>query len=369
MNKDDNPFLGAEWQKMQRQYVEALSAFYPKQPTSDTTYTNPQAWNNALDSWWKSVEGEISDKNKPVMDAILNQSRIFYSITDHFASMINEIGAADKDTDDWQGILDRNLEQMKSMFDQYISENNTTATAPPFMWAQPIESWKQVISGITVLPDEMMEKIMQQGVKDFSDKLLSMPGIGVTGEYQEKLQTTISLWNEYQAHSKKYRKKFSELGKQAVEKLRENIHKKATTNEKISSLKEIYNMWIDANEEVFASYVADEDYSILYGELVNSLVNFKKQSNELSDDILKALNIPTAAGVNTVTMRQHQIKNYLRSTMEMQQRSIDTMEEMRLELQKIQSQISGQSPSKTKKKSDSGKKTRVSKSKKKTDVS
>ncbi|MGK0298556.1 MAG: class III poly(R)-hydroxyalkanoic acid synthase PhaE subunit [Gammaproteobacteria bacterium] len=369
MNKDDNPFLSSEWQEMQRQYVEALSAFYPKQPPSDTTYTNPQAWNKALDFWWKSIEGEISDKNKPVMDAVLNQSRIFYSITDHFATMINEIGAADKDTDEWQEILNRNLEQMKSMFDQYMSDKTYTATAPSFMWAQPIESWKEVMSGITLFPDEMLEKIMQQGVKEFSEKFLSIPGIGMNSEYQEKLQTLISLWDDYQANSNKYRQKFSELGKQAVDKLRDNILKKARKNEKISSLKKIYNMWIDANEEVFASYVAGEDYSILYSELVNSLVKFKKQSNDLSDDILKALNIPTSAGVNTITMRQHQIKNHLRSTMEIQQKTLGSLEQMRLELQKIQSQISEKKPSKIKNKSDSGKKKRVSKNKNKTNDS
>ncbi|MGY8813743.1 MAG: class III poly(R)-hydroxyalkanoic acid synthase subunit PhaE [Gammaproteobacteria bacterium] len=369
MKKDDNPFLGSEWQEMQRQYVEALSAFYPKQANNDTTYSNPQSWNKALDFWWKSIEGEISDKNKPVMDAILNQSRIFYSITEYFATMINEIGAADKDTDEWQGILNRNIDQMKTMFDQYISDNTCTASAPSFMWAQPAESWKDVMSGISLFPDEIMEKIMQQGVKEFSDKLLSMPGIGINSEYQDKLQTIISLWVVYQDNSNKYRQKFSELGKQAADKLRENILKKASKNEKITSLKEIYNMWIDANEEVFASYVTNEDYSKLYSELVNSFVKFKKQSNELSDDILKALNMPTSAGVNTITMRQHQIKNQLRSSMEMQQKTMDTLEKMRLEIQNIQSQISTKKSSKTKKISDGGKKKRVLNSKKKTNES
>jgi rubrerythrin len=128
-------------------------------------------------------------------------------------------------------------------------------------------------------------------------------------------------------------------------------------------------MWIDANEEVFASYVTNEDYSKLYSELVNSFVKFKKQSNELSDDILKALNMPTSAGVNTITMRQHQIKNQLRSSMEMQQKTMDTLEKMRLEIQNIQSQISTKKSSKTKKISDGGKKKRVLNSKKKTNES
>jgi hypothetical protein len=185
MAKNDNPFMSPEWLEIQRQYIDALSAFLPQRTSAKPSYTSAEAWNDALEFWWMSVEGDVKDKNKPVMDAILNQSKIFYSITDHFANMLNEVAVAGKETDDWLDILNCNLEQMKSMFDQYINENSYTASAPSFMWAQPIESWKQLMSGIGVFPDEMLGGMMQQGSKEFSDKLLSMPGIGMTGEFQE----------------------------------------------------------------------------------------------------------------------------------------------------------------------------------------
>ena len=125
-------------------------------------------------------------------------------------------------------------------------------------------------------------------------------------------------------------------------------------------------MWIDANEEALSSYVYKKVYAKLYGDLVNSLMEFKKHSNDLSDKMLGILNIPTSAGVNTVTQRQHQIKNQLRSTMEMQQRTMDTLEAIRGDLQKIQSQIPAKKTVKTTKKSAGSKSNGPSKGKKKT---
>jgi class III poly(R)-hydroxyalkanoic acid synthase PhaE subunit len=181
----------------------------------------------------------------------------------------------------------------------------------------------------------MMDKIKDEGIEALSRKFLSLPAMGINREVTIKLQNTLKHWNNYQKFSNRYREVFTGLGKEALDRLQDKILEKAEREEKISSLRAIYNMWIDANEEVFAEYVSSEDYSTLYANLVNSLIEFRKHSNILSDGMLTVLNVPTSSGVKSLTERQHHIKKELKETARMQRRTLDALEEIRNELKKL----------------------------------
>ena len=103
-------------------------------------------------------------------------------------------------------------------------------------------------------------------------------------------------------------------------------------DQKTHKLKEIYNLWIDANEAVFAEYAQTEEYSLLYAGLVNSLVKFKGHFNELTDDILRAYNVPTSQGMAAIAKQQMEIKKELRETRDTQQKIIYGLEKLQTDL-------------------------------------
>ncbi len=91
-------------------------------------------------------------------------------------------------------------------------------------------------------------------------------------------------------------------------------------------------MWVDANEEVFAEYAMTEEYAILYANLVNSLARFKKHYNEMMDDMLETMNLPTMQGVESIAKQQHVIKQELRDNRRDQA-------ELQVAMDKLQSEL------------------------------
>ncbi len=313
MATDNNFFTDVDWTKLQQQYVDAVSSFYST-PTQNAA--NP--WQQAMEYWWQSVGGQVSDKNKPVFNSVMDQSRVFYSIAEQFASMLGDISQQSQGQNDWQDIVVSHMENMKSMFDQFQKNSHMPSLAPVMMWSSPMEMWNQVVS--SALPGDSL------------NKLLDVPGIGLTGHLQEKTQKTIRLWNDYQLNNDEYNAAFAVLGKEALDMLAREIQARADSDNKITSLKEIYNMWVDANEEVFAEYAMTEEYAILYANLVNSLARFKKHYNEMMEDMLETMNLPTMQGVESIAKQQHVIKQELRDNRRDQA-------ELQVAMDKLQSEL------------------------------
>jgi class III poly(R)-hydroxyalkanoic acid synthase PhaE subunit len=331
MATENNIFTDVDWSKLQQQYMDAVSSFYS---ASDRKSTNP--WQDAMELWWKSVGGQLPENNNQVFQSILDQSKVFYSISEQFASMLGDIAKQPQGSDDWQGVMNSHLGNLKSMFNKFQNGSPLTSMAPGMMWVSPMEMWNQAMS--SVMPEDTMNKLLQ------------VPGVGLTKDLQEKTQKTLRLWNDYQINSQRYNATFAMLGKEALDKLGQEILARAESDKKITSLKEIYNMWIDTNEEVFAEYAQTEEYSKLYAGLVNSLVKFKAHYNGLTDDMLKTFNIPTSEGLGSITKQQQAVKRQLRDSREAQLKLVSEMERLKSELAKLKGNDTSAQKKKTAKK-------------------
>lgn len=333
----DNMYSNIDWAKLQQQYTDAVSAFYSNSNQKINNPLNNNGWGQAMDYWWQSVAGQLPEDNKVMLETLMDQSKVYYSISEQFTNLFSDIAKDAKGPDDWQKILFSHLENMKSMFDQFQSQSGMTSMAPGMMGMSPMNMWNQALSSI--VPDETI------------DKLFQVPGVGLTKDLQEKTQKTMRLWNDYQLSNQKYNAAFAMLGKQALDNLGEDILAKAKSGEKISSLKEIYNMWIDANEDVFAEYAKTEEFSKLYAAQVNSLVKFKSHYNELNDELLKSLNIPTTKGMESIARQQNAIKKELRDNREDQAKLLESLEKIRIDIEQLKGNKSS-----VKKKTTSGNK-------------
>lgn len=326
MDKPESPFVFPDWSRLQQQYIGALDSLSRAQPGTDGT-----AWNEALDYWWKSIESCLPAGNQPVYDSLLQQSRTFYTLADQFAALIKDIGALTS-PDDWQAIMAGHFERMKAELDARAAAARTSGEQSDGQSSSAI--WQQVMSrwpGVSA-PGEKAGTTGLDGLAD----LFNLPGLGPGREFQDKYRKSILLWHAYQERSREFQASFTGLAKLALDRLAEKITTLAEAGGKITSLKQIYALWIDANEEVFAQFAYNEDYSKLYGELVNSLMSFRRQANEVLDEILSLLNLPTLKSMNTVHQRQHQMGNELRSGREIQRRIEQDLAALRVELGKIQ---------------------------------
>ena len=136
----------------------------------------------------------------------------------------------------------------------------------------------------------------------------SIPGIGYTREKQEELNHLYQQWSEYETKSREYTSSLSKVGLEAIQKFNEYVAHPPKDAPPLTSLKEVYTKWVDICEGIYAKYAMTEEYTTLYGEVVNALMAFKKQQNKILDQAMDQLNLPTRAEVDSLHQRLHDLR-------------------------------------------------------------
>jgi len=74
------------------------------------------------------------------------------------------------------------------------------------------------------------------------------------------------------------------------------------------SLRELYDSWVEISEQHYAEFAMSEEYQGLYGDMVNRLMIMKKHYSEITDDFLRAMNLPNTREVDTMQQRLQQVR-------------------------------------------------------------
>ncbi|RKZ47477.1 MAG: hypothetical protein DRQ58_06590 [Gammaproteobacteria bacterium] len=281
-----------DWFQNQKQYMDAWSSFQNFMPNSSTGIP-PMA--EAMNSWWKSASPSLSGQNHDFYSKMMQQGQSFYFMGEQFSKILEGMKGVTQQSEDWQTALNNQFESMKSMFEGMTANMNGGFTNVPGM--------TDVLTG--GLNDKYFETAEMTSMLD---KLLSIPGVGPDREKQAQMQEGIKLFNEYQQVSNKYNAEMSKVGVAGLELMRTRIIEMAEKGETIDSLRQIYDLWVDCNEEKYAESVNTDEYSRLYGRLTNAMLAVKQHNGKAMDEVLTKLNIPTRQGMNSVMKRVQEMK-------------------------------------------------------------
>ncbi len=330
-NTGKNQWGGTDWMESQRKWMEAWLSF--TQPAAriktGSAKNNPLA--DMMDFWWKSVSGALPEGSSEFVTKMLEQGRFFYVLSEQFTQLLNNVNEYNKATGDWQTALNTQFEEMKRLFQSQQADSTQAMHGMWGAWQQlPLDTLQRTFSSASLMPGDFLADLKPDALESVTDKFLSIPGVGYTRESQEQAQEGIRLWNEYQKNSRDYNVAMTKVSVDALEEMRKRIIKLAEEGEEINSLREIYDLWVDCNEDAYAAYTATEEFSVLYGRLTNSLMAVKHHGRNVVDELLGGLNMPTRRGMNTLQKRQQEMR---RDAKEMSRRITDLQDQIR-DLQK-----------------------------------
>lgn len=137
--------------------------------------------------------------------------------------------------------------------------------------------------------------------------MAGMPGIGYHREKQEKLNTLYRLWAQFQKDAQVYNEKMTAIGIEALKEFNIFVQNPPADAKPLQSLKDIYLKWVDISEDLYGKYAVTEEYTKMYGATVNSLMHFKKKFQELTDDTLDQLGIPSRRELDSLHKRVHEL--------------------------------------------------------------
>jgi poly[(R)-3-hydroxyalkanoate] polymerase subunit PhaE len=291
-----------DWTEFQKKYFDALMAFNPSSSFNNNLSAN-SFWSKAMEDWWKSMKMDSGMENQALFDKVIEQSRNYYFMGEQFSSLIE--GLTNLKNKDTSGFINNKFKEFESMF-----------TQPSFDF-----SWSSFIDDCEFPYDWMKNNVLSNGfdisdlfggdnseMKKMREQFLSMPGIGYYGVKQEKIQKLIKLSTIYQDNYSENQTVMTRLNNDALELMRKKILRMSKQGEDFNSMRQIYDLWVESNEKVYADYAYTEEYSDLNGRLVNSQMALKRLSQEMTEDMLSAMNMPTTRAMNDLERRHYELR-------------------------------------------------------------
>ena len=175
-------------------------------------------------------------------------------------------------------------------------------------WGLPFDASAHVLSALLPLPGNPWQATKTDALaqlhgrlKENAERLLAVPAIGYSRETQEQYQQLARLMLAYAQALQEYRLGFARVAECSAANAAKRLE--AADAERVESLRQLYDLWVDACEEEYAAYAMSDDYARRYAQLVGALAALKRQVSELLDETLDVMNLPTRRETDALQRR------------------------------------------------------------------
>ncbi len=176
------------------------------------------------------------------------------------------------------------------------------------------DAWAHTFKAVT---DQWQSAFTQPaapaGARAHAERLLDLPGLGYTRQWQEQWQKLGRLTLDYHQAWEAYAAAFRPLAADALERLQRRLADRAGRGEPVSTLRELYDLWVDASEEAYLELVSTDAYARVHGRITNALMALKSHARTMMDDAAGAAGLPTRAGFDTLQQRHQELRREVAS--------------------------------------------------------
>jgi class III poly(R)-hydroxyalkanoic acid synthase PhaE subunit len=279
----------------------------------------PNSLNGLFDTWWSTLKPQPAGELGTVMQRFYDMGKGFMSLAD---GVFHSSGQDQPDT-----AMNFWMSGMHAALQQWITQvqNNLDVATPdlPGISGTTLSTWARFAD--TVAPWLNMS---QSYLKDVAEghlpggiempgigaaqeqfcRALSMPGLGYTREQQERVQELARHLLDYHEALRAYKVAFGKTALSSLEAVQRHMRELHEKGEKIESLRSLYDMWVDASEEVYAEFAMSDEYQVVYADLVNALMRVRQDMNAMAEQQYRLMNLPTRSEIDTVQHRQQELR-------------------------------------------------------------
>jgi len=316
----EDPFsIANSWLDYQQRYLKALSSLVPddtlnRPPPSGQIFNFAQnPWSDSLGSWWKNTSDNATSPGKDFYSQIVEQGKSYIRMAENLSNAMQSANIANQTAEQWQDVLNQTFNSMK---DTYLSSNKDSQDVLQKwmgMGELPVDHWQRIASSLSFMPGDFLQGLntpdlthMEGSIKEHLDQFISAPGVGHMRERQGQYQELYRLWINYLAALQDYLKIHNQIALKSIERMQSCSPFQGAEGEQLNSFRDIYDLWVDCCEDVYADAVNTDEYVEIYGSIVNALMALKRHSRMMVDETLGAFNMPTRIEINTLHERFHQ---------------------------------------------------------------
>jgi class III poly(R)-hydroxyalkanoic acid synthase PhaE subunit len=304
---ESNPWA-AQWFNAQKQFVDAWSDM----AKSGVPGSNNQSdlWAQSFDLWRRASGAQVQPDFQQAMNKCMDMGKEYFAMAEQISK---SLGAGVQPADAINQWMDQ-LKQSLLQFGGMPGFNGNGINDFMKQWFNPTSSWQQMASTLAPMSQAAWQ-MPAIGTSSFNlgemidpiGTLLEAPGVGYFREPQEKQQKGIQLALEYHQANNAFNQAFLRVAIESIQGFQQRLLT-LDTDAAPKSLRGLYDLWVEISEEHYAEFAMSEEYQELYGDMVNRLMVLKKHYAEITDDMLRAMNLPNTREVDTMQERLQQLR-------------------------------------------------------------
>ena len=311
-----NPFSqGAFGQNPFAQNAFAQAPFMTNPFAQFKAGENPFA--GILDKWWTSISPQIDGDMSTVAQRFYDMGKTFMSMSEGLFGASNQeqpTAAMEMWMSSMQAALEQWINQIQNNMDMITPDLPGVSGTTLSTWAQFADSVAPWLNMSQTYLKDIAEGHLPGGIEmpgvgaaqEQFCRALSIPGLGYNREQQESIQKLARHLLAYHDALRAYKLAFAKTAKASLVSVQERLRVMHEAGEKIESLRALYDMWVDASEEAYADFAMSDEYQVVYGDLVNTLMHVRSDMNELAEHQYQLMNIPTRSEIDTMQHRQQE---------------------------------------------------------------
>ncbi|HWT16890.1 MAG TPA: poly(R)-hydroxyalkanoic acid synthase subunit PhaE, partial [Patescibacteria group bacterium] len=143
-----------------------------------------------------------------------------------------------------------------------------------------------------------------------------MPAFGYARESQERQQRLAAAFLQYQDAMSGYNRLMLDASQRALGKFESLLAAREEQGRKLETLREVYDLWIDAAEEGYAEVSLSPQFRTAYGDLVNKQMTVRKLVQTEVERMTGQFGIPTRTEVDSTARRMQEMRREMRALQE-----------------------------------------------------
>lgn len=143
--------------------------------------------------------------------------------------------------------------------------------------------------------------------RQFADLLARMPTLGLGREQSEPWRELLAAQAECQALEQELRAVWAQVQSDALN-LLEKMLRERTPEQGTNDYRQLYDLWVDCGEKVFAQVAHSESYAKLQAQVGNAAIKLRAKQQAVIERGLKYFDLPTRAELNTVHKQMRELR-------------------------------------------------------------
>jgi class III poly(R)-hydroxyalkanoic acid synthase PhaE subunit len=140
-----------------------------------------------------------------------------------------------------------------------------------------------------------------------------LPPMGLAREQTEAWRELLAAQLEYQHLEQEMRAVWAKVQTDALTRLEALIRERRQAQDAggtpgIEDYRELYNLWVECGEKVFAQVAHSESYCKLQAQLANAAIRVRARQQALLERVLKQYDLPARSELNTVHKQMRDLR-------------------------------------------------------------